>query len=133
MVGRTRERGSSLIVAILASALVAIAVGLLVQDLNDRQRVFRHGARVIALTHFGDAALSVTLAELAADPEFPGFAPRRIDDGLIWSHVEHLPDGRVSITAEAEFDGWRGLLKAEFELGPDGPTVLRWRRSTRPS
>ncbi len=133
MVGRPRERGSSLIVAILASALVAIAVGLIVQDLNDRQRLFRHRARVIALTHLVDAALSVTLAELAADPGFPGFAPRRIDDEVIWSHVERLPDGRVSITAEAESDGWQGVLKAEFELGPDGPTVLRWRRSTRPS
>ena len=132
MVAGTRERGSSLIVALLASAIVAIAVGLIVQDLNDRQRVFRHQARVIALTHLGDAALSVTLAELAADPEFPGLPPRRIDEGVIWSHVELSADGRTTITAEAEFDGWRGLLRAVFEHGPDGPSVVRWSRSTRP-
>lgn len=133
MVSSSSERGSSLIVAILACALLATAVGILIQDLNDRQRLFRHEARVISLAHLGDAALAETLAELALDPDFPGLAPRPIDSGVMWSRVQPISQASILVVAEAELDGWRGLLEAEVAMGPKGPSVSRWERAVEPA
>jgi hypothetical protein len=132
MVSRSSERGSSLIVAILACALVAAAIGILSQDLTDRQRLFRHEARVIGLTHLGDAALATTLAELDADPAYPGLATRRIHDGTIESRVAAGMQGSLNIVVRVELEGWIGRLEAVVDLGDTGPVVRRWRRWTEP-
>jgi len=130
MVTRSAERGSSLIVAILACALIGAAMGILSQDLTDRQRLFRHEARVIGLTHLGDAALAATLAELAADPSFQGLTTRSVDDGVVASRVTAISPTSLTVSVRAELDGWLGHLEAEVEISEVGPEVRRWRRWT---
>ncbi len=132
MVTRRAERGSSLIVAILACALIGATIGILSQDLIDRQRLFRHEARVIGLTHLGDAALASTLAELTADPSYQGMTTRRVDDGAVWSRVTANSATSLAVSVRAELDGWFGCLEAEVELGSEGPEVRQWRRWTEP-
>ena len=132
MVRGAGERGSSLIVAILATAMIGVSVMIVTQDLNDRQRLFRHQAAVVGLVHLGDAAFAETLAELDRDAGFSGMSLREIDNGAVWSRVQPGSPSTVSVTAEAELDGWRGAIEAEVEIGPAGPVVLRWQRSSRP-
>lgn len=133
MVSRRTDRGSGLIMAILACALIGTAMMLLSQDLTDRQRLFRQKARIVTLDHLSDAAFAETLAELAKDPGYSGMALRSIDQGIIWSGVASTSSDEVSVIAEAEFDGWRGVLEARVALHDAGPRVLTWNRYTEPA
>jgi hypothetical protein len=134
VVDRCGERGSSLFVAMIACVLIGGAVMLLGNDLNDRQRTFRMRARIVALDHLADAAMAETLAGLSGDPAFGGVLRQRLGDGIIWSEVI-LEDGEGnvrSVISSAQFDGWRGTIEARLDIGPSGPTVISWNRSTRP-
>ena len=133
MVSHRSDRGSGLIVAILACALIGSAVMLLSQDLNDRQRIFRLKARIVTLDNMSDAAFAETLAELANDPGFTGMALRAIGQGVIWSRVTPILPDEASVIAEAEFDGWRCVLEARVALDDKGPKVLQWNRYTEPA
>ena len=127
------NRGASLIMAMLACALIGTAVMLLADDLNIRQRQFRQECRVITLDHLSDAAFAETLAALAVDPGYQGLSLRAVGTGVIWSRVETSAPGRVDVVAEAEFDLWRGVIEAEVELDSGGPRVASWRRFTEPA
>ena len=128
----TEERGSSMLLGILMTALLAVAVALVLGDLNHRQGEFRREARVIELTHLGDAAFAGTLAALSREPEFGGLSLRELGGGVIWSSVTPAAAGDLQVTAEAELDGWRGTIDAVVRVDHDGPFVVGWERRTRP-
>jgi hypothetical protein len=127
------DRGAALIMAILASALIGMAVMVLADDLNNRQRLFRQESRQITLGHLSDAVLAETLAELAADPQFKGLPLRKLGEGVIWSRVDTIAPGRADVVGEAEFDQWRGVIEAEVEMDAEGPRVTSWRKFTEPA
>jgi hypothetical protein len=134
VVNRHGERGSSLLVAILATALIGSAVMLLSSDLTERQRLFRLQARTVTLDHLADAALAEALAELTRDSGFQGRLRHQFGDGVIWSEVTASDQGVDTrlVVAKAEFDGWLEILRAQVAVGPDGPSIVQWRRSTQP-
>jgi hypothetical protein len=130
---RHRERGTSLLLAIIMTALLATAVALVLGDLNHRQHEFRREARVLTLTHLGDAAMAETLALLAADPAHPGLRPRIQGDGTIGSTVTPLDGRSLRVVARASFDGWRGVVDAKVVMGDGTPRVVEWSRRTEPA
>lgn len=132
MVTRSSERGSALIMAILAAALIGTAVMLLSQDLNDRQRLLRHKVRKITTGHLCDAVFAETLAELSNDPDFSGVPFRQVEQGVIGSLVNIESAEMISISAEAEFDGLRSILEAEISVDDVGLRVERWDRYFEP-
>jgi len=129
----SRRNLTSLLLAIVMTALLATAVALVLGDLNHRQREFRREARVLVLTHLGDAALAETLALLAVDPAAAGLAPHALGDGTVWSTVSERPnDGTLRVIANASYDGWRGKLEAWISVADGSPKVLEWSRRTEP-
>jgi hypothetical protein len=130
---RHRERGTSLLLAIIMTALLATAVALVLGDLNHRQHEFRREARVLTLTHLSDAALAETLAALAADPSSGGLRPRLMTGGTIRSTVSRVGEGSLRVVASARHDGWRGVVEARVVVGDGSPRVVEWSRRTEPA
>jgi hypothetical protein len=126
---RRRERGSALLVAIVA--LVVVSVGaqalhaILVRDLRGLQAE-RNAVQLRALT---DAALAVTLSRLSADPVVRGVPRQRLDFGFFESAVRAVGPGAVEVLATGEAGGRRSTVKARVALEPAGPRVVGWEPS----
>jgi hypothetical protein len=124
-----RDRGSSLLVAILALVVVSVAAqalhGILLRDLGG----LRAERRAVELRALTDAALASTLARLQGDPTAPGAPRQRLGNGTFESLVRPAGAGLVDVLAAGETGGLRAVVSARVALGPDGPRVVRWERS----
>ncbi|MEE4270093.1 MAG: hypothetical protein V2I67_00360 [Thermoanaerobaculales bacterium] len=131
MVSNARERGVALIFAVIALAVVAVMAAVLAASMQPRITTHRHLERTVKLTALVDAAMAVTLAELAADPAHSGVAEQMLGDGAMQSTVAQVGLHEVEVTAVGRSRGWRATVVARVDL-EHGPRVLRWHRFQSP-
>lgn len=126
---RRRERGSALLIAIVALVVVSIAAqavhGILIRGVQGFQAE-RSSVQLRALT---DAALAATLARLSEDPTVRRVAKQRLGTGFFESRVRELEPGIVEILATAETGRRRSAVRAVASLGPAGLRVVAWEPS----
>lgn len=123
------RRGSTLLVAMVALVVVAIAAqaihGVLVRSLHGMQDE-RRSVQLRALT---DAALAATLANLSGDPSARKIPRRRLADGYLESAVRDHGSGLLEVLASGEIGGRRATARALVSLDPPGPHVVSWEPS----
>ncbi len=129
------ERGSALLVALVAAYLVAATVLLVATYLQTRIAAFRFEERNVQLAALGDAAMAETLASLVADRHFAGVQQRAFGDGFIASTVSRLGSQRVRVRAFGWFGAWQTVIDAEVDISLPQPRVISWqtRRNHAPT
>ena len=128
-----REKGYSLIAALIVLVLVGAAASFVAASLSLRLRVTRQESIRIRLTALNDAALAETLALLAQNIDFPGSQKYGFGRGTIATEVTTLEPGsepKVEILVSSWFAGRTRQVRAEVRLTTSGPVVLSWRRLT---
>ena len=126
-----RDRGYSLIAALIVVVLVGAAASFVAASLSLRLRITRQESIRIRLIALNDAALAEALAFLAQDVNFSGSVEYEFGRGVIASDITTLESGtepRVEILASASFAGRTRRVRAEARLTASGPVVLSWRR-----
>lgn len=128
---RCRERGSALVVTIVALAIaatmIAVAAGLLRARGIGIQLVDRD-VRTMALA---DAAMAEMLARLAEDPEADGVSQRPFGHGTIRADVDRSDSARPKVEAVGRAGGWEVVVSAELRWMGRRPEVVRWDRRVR--
>jgi hypothetical protein len=123
VVKATKESGVALLWALLATTAVAGSVLLVAAVVASRQPSSRYDYRSVVLTALSDAAVAETLAELDADPAFPGIEARTFGAGRISSTVATTPFGLRLVSAVGEYQGWQSVVRVEVAMEP-GPRVV---------
>ena len=126
-----REKGYSLIAALIVLVLVGAAASFVAASLSLHLRVTRQESIRIRLTALNDAALAEALAFLAQDVNFSGSIEYAFGRGFIASDITTLESGsepRVEILSSARFTGRIRRVRAEAKLTAAGPVVLSWTR-----
>ncbi|MCP4897051.1 MAG: hypothetical protein GY906_08755 [bacterium] len=133
LVQRENQRGSALVLALMAAALVAMAVLLTASYQQIHSNAHTHEMRNIELTALADAALAEAMAKLAEDPKFDG-APRHVfGAGEIGSSISQLPDNWIRIRAVAVMGNWRATITADAKVSLSGASLVRWRYRQGPN
>lgn len=126
---RRRQRGSALLLAIVAVAIVAIAAqavhGILMRGLQG----FQAERRAVQLRALTDAALATTLARLSENPSLGRVSRQTLGDGFIESAIRAAEPGTVEVLATAQAGGRRGTVRAIVAMEPAGPRVVTWEPS----
>jgi hypothetical protein len=122
----------ALVIALLATFLVAVSVLLIASYLQIHTNAFHLEHRNLQLTALTDAVMAETLANLAADRHFTGVERRPYATGTITSTVKALSPNRVHITATAWYGSWTASLEAEVSTSGPAPKVIRWHRHQGP-
>lgn len=124
------QRGSALLLALVAVVVVALAVSLTAGFLQNRTRTLTRDIRSVELTALADAAMAEALARLAENSAFSGVDRHAFGSGEIGSSVTGLSAGMVQVRATGASGEWRVSIVAEVRTnGVLGPRVLRWRYS----
>lgn len=123
---RRRDRGSALLLAIIALLVVSIAAqalhGVLLRGLHG----FQAERRDVQLRALTDAALAETLSRLSADPSVQRVPRRPLGDGFLRSEVRSAGPGVVEVLATGEAGRRRSTVRALVSLEPSGPRVVTW-------
>jgi type II secretory pathway component PulK len=127
MVSANRESGVALIFAIIALAIVAMMVAVVAASLQPRIITHTHLERTVRLTALVDAAMAMTLAELAVDRHFSGVADRILGEGVMSSTATQVSLHEVEVVAVGQTRNWRAVVVARVNV-ENGPRVLRWHR-----
>lgn len=126
---RRRDRGSSLLLAIVAVFVVSIAAqalhGILLREVHG----FQAERRSVQLRALTDASLAATLARLSEDPDVRRVPRQPLGDGFFESQVRITGPGVVEVLATAESGGRLTTARAVVTLDPSGPRVVRWEPS----
>ncbi len=131
MVRSSRESGVALIFAIVALAIVAMMVAVVAASLQPRIISHTHLERTVRLTALVDAAMAMTLAELAVDRHSPGVGDMILGDGVMSSTATQVSMYEVEVVAVGQTRNWRAVVVARVNV-ENGPKVLRWHRYQSP-
>lgn len=136
MVGRRgsapAQAGHVLVFALVVVVLLTMALSLVAQLLNERQRALMREISSIELTALSDAALALTLAELATNVDFAGVENRDFGEGEIESEVHSLSPIEAEVVCRASYRGRDQSTRSRVLLGGGGPRVIEWRLETNP-
>jgi hypothetical protein len=124
---RRGERGAALVMALVvlvvawsATILVSFAVAIALRTARgESQR-----ARLAVLV---DSACAEALAELALDPDAPGFADHPFAGGVIGSSIVEVGELQRDVELTARLGALERRVTARVELSAGGPTVVDWR------
>lgn len=122
-----REAGQAILITAMVLFLLMLALALVDEALIARLRAIRDESRRVEIDALADAAMAEALANLAANPAYPGAAPHGLARGEISSRIVKLDLTRYEVTAEARFAGDRRALRAEVDLPWGRPIVASWR------
>ncbi|MGH7857853.1 MAG: hypothetical protein ACREQY_11035, partial [Candidatus Binatia bacterium] len=86
-------------------------------------RTETHRARLAVLV---DSACAEALAELALDPDSPGFADHPFAGGVIGSAIVEIDELRRDVELTARLGALERRVTARVELSPAGPEVVDW-------
>ena len=125
MVGDS-ERGSSIIVALVALLVVTMAVLLVAQLIQHRVDIMRLEARQAVTDALADASMAETLARLDQDQFFSGLEPKALGDGWIQSSVSARHGDRREVIASGRLEDWRTTITAEVDMRFSHPRVVGW-------
>jgi len=128
---RRRDRGSALVVAIVALAVSAIMIAVTAGLLRARGVGIRLEERDVRTMALADAAMAEALARLAADPEAEGVAERPFGHGTIRAVVDRGDRARPTVEAVGSAGGWEVVVSAELRWVGSRPEVVRWERRVR--
>jgi len=131
MVRSSRESGVALIFAIVALAIVAFMVAVVAASLQPRIITHTHLERTVRLTALVDAAMAMTLAELAVDRHASGVGDMILGDGVMSSTATQVSLHEVEIVAVGQTRNWRSVVVARVNV-ENGPKVIRWHRYQSP-
>jgi hypothetical protein len=131
VVKTTRESGVALIFAIVALAIVALMVVAVAAAIQPRIITHNHLERTVRLTALVDAAMATSLAELALNRHYPGFAERTLGDGIMSSTVTQVGLHEVEVVVTGRSRNWRAVVVARVDV-EHGARVLRWSRFQSP-
>lgn len=120
------EAGHVLVFALVVVVILTIALSLVALLVSEHQRALNREIRAIRLTALADAALALTLAELALDPGFGGLSRSPFGQGEIESEVEPLSPAEAEVVCRATWRGHTRVTRARVALGPRGPRVVEW-------
>ncbi len=126
---RRRDRGSSLLLAIVAIFVVSIAAQALHGVLLREVHGFQSERRDVQLRTLTDASVAATLAHLSADPDVRRVPRQPLGSGSFESEIRSLGPGTVEVLATGETGGRRMTARAVVSLEPAGPQVVRWEAS----
>ena len=124
---RSREAGVALIFAIFSLAIVAYMVAIVAASIQPRITTHNQLERTVRLTALVDAAMAMTLAELALDEHHSGVPETILGEGLVSSNVTRVGLHEVEVAAVGATRGWRSTVTARVDL-EHGPRVLGWHR-----
>jgi len=129
--GRCRESGAALVLALIAITLILTSVLLLAKLIDARQTASSYEQRNIILATLADAAFAETLAHLSENSTFAGVQERNFPNGRISSRVSPAPSGGKTVVAIGERGRWREVIVARVVLdqGTGRPRVVRVDRS----
>jgi hypothetical protein len=123
---RRAQRGAVLVFTLVVVVILTLGLALVVMVLDERQRALRLEIAGIELTALTDAALALTLAELASDPNYSGARRRELGRGEIESSVELLSPDAAEVLSRATFLGRSRTTRARVFLSRGAPRVLEW-------
>lgn len=126
-----RESGVALIFAIIALAIVAFMVAVVAASLQPRIITHTHLERTVRLTALVDAAMAMTLAQLAVDRHDSGVGDMILGDGVMSSTATQVSLYEVEVVAVGQTRNWRSVVVARVNV-ENGPKVIRWHRYQSP-
>jgi hypothetical protein len=116
-------------VALFVMLLIGLAMAVAAAALLLHMRSMRHEVRTVRLIALTDAVIAETLAELDANPAFPGLATHDFGGGEVGSRVTATgPTGR-EVTGWARYHGAVRVVRVQVRLEDDiGLEVWGFRR-----
>jgi hypothetical protein len=133
--GRARERGASLLAALLVALLIGAVVVLVGEQHQLRVRAYQLAEREILLTALVDGATAEAIAEVARDPDTSGVAEHPLGEGTVSAQSRRLDEHTVSVSVRARLGGWESVQLLEVRVSEAHPPVVtEWhRRFVRPA
>lgn len=126
------ERGSSMIVALVALVVVTMAVLLVARLIQYRVDTLRLEEKRAVTGALADASMAETLARLDQDRLFSGLEPKTLGNGWIESSVSTRQGDRREVIASGRLEDWRTTITAEVDMRFTHPRVVGWSYQARP-
>ena len=132
MVG-TSERGSSIILALVALLAVTMAILLVAGLIQHRIDTLRLEERQAVTDALADASMAETLARLDQNRFFSGLEPEAVGGGWVQSSVSARHSDRLEVIASGRLEDWRTTITAEIDLRFTHPRVVAWSYQAGPA
>lgn len=118
------DAGHALLTALFVMLLVGLAMAIAAAALQLHMRTMRHEVRTVRLIALTDAAVAETLAELDADPAFPGLAAHDFGGGVVGSRVTSSSRTQREVTGWARYRGMVRVVRVQVSFEADGGMVI---------